>query len=99
MVIVQGVFEVEPDERAHFLDARLDAIRNTRVEDGCLEYALAADPIDAGRVIISERWESMDHLRRHLDASPARSADREPLPQPLSAGITVYEISASQRLR
>src|SRR3954464_8018152 len=101
MVIVQGSFNVLPDERAHFLDARLDAIRTFREEDGCHEYALAADPIDPSRVVISERWESMDHLQRHLDGAAALSAnpDREPLPQPLSAEIVVYEIASSQRLR
>jgi quinol monooxygenase YgiN len=101
MVIVQGVFEVEPNKRAPFLDSRVEAMRESRQEDGCHEYVMAADPADPARVIISERWESMDHLQRHLDRLSAQSADpsREALPQPLSAQITVYEIAASQRLR
>lgn len=99
MVIVQGMFEVEPSERAKFLDTRLDIMREVRNEDGCLEYSLAADPISPGRVVISERWESREHLERHLDSLSAQSASHETLPRPLRAEITIYEISASQRLR
>src|SRR4051794_25479877 len=101
MVIVQGSFQVLPDERSRFLHARLDVIRTFREEDGCHEYTLAADPIDTGRVVISERWESMDHLQRHLEGASALAADpdREPLPQPLDAEIVVYDVSSSQRLR
>lgn len=93
MVIVQGSFEVRPEERLHFIDARLAVIEESRQEDGCLEYVLAADPIDPARVVISERWESMEHLQRHLDKS------RPALPPPLGVEITVYEISSSNRLR
>jgi quinol monooxygenase YgiN len=101
MVIVQGVFEVEPNERARFLDARIDGMRSCRREDGCLEYVLAADPLDPGRVIISERWESMDHLQRHLDGAPTQQAvaGRAARPEPISTQITVYEIAASRKLR
>lgn len=96
-VIVQGVFEVEPAERARFLETRLDVIRASRHEEGCLEYVLAADPLEPGRVIISERWESMDHLQRHLDAASHDESARLRIP-PLSADITVYEIVTSKRL-
>lgn len=93
MVIVQGVFEIEPTERDRFLDARTDAMRSSRSEDGCLEYVLAADPLDPGRVIISERWESMDHLQRHLDGASAGHG-----PAPTGAQLTVYEIAGSWNL-
>ena len=58
---------------------------------------IAADPVDPNRVVISERWESMDHLQRHLDGLSALSADpdREPLPQPLGAEIVVYDEGTS----
>ena len=100
MVIVQGVFEVEPSERDQFLDARIDRIRSSRREDGCLEYVVAADPLDPGRVIISERWESMDHLQRHFDGLTQQAdAGRAARPEPISTQITLYEIAASRKLR
>jgi len=101
MVIVQGIFEVLPEERSVFLDARLAVIRASREEDGCQEYVLAPDPIEPGRVIISERWESMGHLQRHLDRLSGQSSEpsREALPQPLNVHITLYEVAASKRLR
>jgi quinol monooxygenase YgiN len=102
-VIVQGVFSVNPEEREQFLQGSLDGMRASRQEDGCLEYVLAADPLDPGRVVLSERWESMDHLQRHLqgqstqrdDAAQAASAR----PAPLSMEITLHEIASSRPLR
>ncbi len=103
MVIVQGVFGVKPEEREQFLQGSVDGMRASRLEDGCLEYVLAADPLDPGRVVLSERWESTDHLQRHLQG---QSTQRENPPQegstrpaPLSMEITLYEIASSRPLR
>ena len=65
-VIVQGEFSVDPDERDLFVEASMEGMRSSRLEAGCLEYVIAADPLDPERVVLSERWESMDHLHQHL---------------------------------
>ncbi len=103
MVILQGVFSVKPEERDQFLQGSVDGMRASRQEAGCLEYVMAADPIDPGRVVLSERWESMDHLQSHLQG---QSTQRENPPQggntrpaPLSMDITLYEIASSRPLR
>ena len=66
VVIVQGVFSVDPDERDRFVETSVEAMRSSREEEGCLEYVIAADPLDPERAVLSERWESMEHLEQHL---------------------------------
>jgi quinol monooxygenase YgiN len=66
MIIVGGTFEVAPDEREQFLADRLDAMRSSRGEAGCLEYTFCADPLEPGRVVLFERWETQAHLDVHL---------------------------------
>jgi len=74
VVIVGGAFVIEPDRRQEFLTGRLDAMRASRAEPGCLEYTLSADPIDPSRVVLFERWASQEALDAHLAASRTRSA-------------------------
>jgi quinol monooxygenase YgiN len=103
MVIVQGVFRVNPEEREDFLARSVETMRNSRAEHGCIEYVLAADPVDPGRVILSERWESMDDVQEHGRALAARRKEAEargddPGPSPLSREITLYEVQSAQPL-
>ena len=90
-VIVQGAFSIDPKERDRFVETSIEGMRLSREEPGCLEYVIAADPLDPQRAILSERWESMDHLHRHLarQKDAARPPDR---PVPRSADITFYEV-------
>jgi quinol monooxygenase YgiN len=95
-VIVQGVFVVEPAERDQFIEAGKDGMRASRAEAGCLEYVYAADPLDPARVVLSERWESMDLLQQHLDGQASRPAGNRPRPQ--SAEIVIYEVASARKL-
>ena len=103
MVIVQGVFRVNPNERERFLAQSADNMRASRADKGCLEYVLAPDPLDPERVILSERWESTDDLNRHGKAVAARRKEAQASgkdlgPPPLSTEITVYEVASSRPL-
>jgi quinol monooxygenase YgiN len=95
-VIVQGVFVVKPEDRDRFIDASTEGMRASRAEAGCLEYVFAADPLDRRRVVLSERWESMELLQVHLEGPASRSAEDRPTPQ--SAEIVVYEVASSTKL-
>jgi quinol monooxygenase YgiN len=95
-VIVQGVFLVEPGERDQFIEASIVGMRASRAEAGCLEYLFAADPLDPGRVVLSERWESMEVLQRHLAGQRSRPAGDGPKPR--SAEIVMYEVSSVTKL-
>jgi quinol monooxygenase YgiN len=96
MVIVGGAFEVDPAERDAFIAARHEGIRTSRGEGGCLEYAFAADPLDSGRVLLFERWESQEALDVHLAAQ--RTAPQPVSPSPTSVSIVVYEVAGERRL-
>jgi quinol monooxygenase YgiN len=99
-VIVQGAFSIDPDERDRFVETSLGAMRASRQEDGCLEYVIAADPLDPGRAVLSERWASMDHLNQHLaqQKSEAREAGAR-RPTPRNVEITLFEVTTSRPLR
>jgi quinol monooxygenase YgiN len=98
MVIVGGTFEVEPSQRESFLAGRMDVMRASRAEPGCLEYTFAADPLDASHVVLFERWASQEDLDAHLAAM--RGAPRKPEPDvvPISSVITIYDVSGERRL-
>lgn len=95
-MIVQGVFDLEPEERDRFIEATKAGMESSRAEEGCLEYVFAADPLDPARVILSERWESMELLKKHMAGQAGRPAgDR---PRPRSAEIVMYEVASATKL-
>jgi quinol monooxygenase YgiN len=101
MVIVGGWFEVEPSERDAFVAGRVEGMRRSRAEQGCIEYVLAPDPVDPGRVVLFERWESQADLDRHLAAARERQAtpDDGPPVAPKSVTIRVYDVTGERPLR
>ncbi len=72
MVIVQGTGRVDSELRERFLAQRAESMKISRAEPGNLEYVIAADPIEADRVIISERWETQGDLTAHIRAAAER---------------------------
>jgi quinol monooxygenase YgiN len=96
MIIVGGTFDVEPDQRDEFLASRHDGMRRSRAEPGCLEYTLSPDPLDPGRVMLFERWESQEHLDAHLAA--LRGAAAAPGIAPKSMSIKLYDVSGERSL-
>jgi quinol monooxygenase YgiN len=60
------------------LSERHEAMRTSRAEAGCLDYAFSADPLEPSRVLLFERWttqEALDaHLTRLRTAAPAANA-------------------------
>ena len=78
--------------------AKIDMMRNSRAEAGCLEYTFAADPIDPGRVVLFERWESQEALDAHLAAVRAAPRSSAEEVDPISSSIVIYDISGERRL-
>jgi quinol monooxygenase YgiN len=97
MLIVGGWFEVEPSERDAFVAGRLDSVRSSRAEKGCIEYTVAPDPADPGRVILYERWEDQASLDAHLAGMRAPRAEG-PTVAPKAASVVVYEATVSRTL-
>jgi len=82
MLIIAGSLTVDPDERERFLVANAEVVRLARRSTGCLDFVQAADPLDAGRINVYERWDSEEHLlafrgagQPAADSPPIRSAD------------------------
>ncbi len=99
MVIVAGVFTVDPEQREAFLAGRMDRMRTSRAERGCLEYTFSADPLDPGRVLLYERWASQDDLDAHLAAPAAPSASPGTEVTPTASSITIYDVTGERPLR
>jgi quinol monooxygenase YgiN len=93
MLIVAGHFDVDPAQRDQFIRDRVEIIGASRTEEGCIAYAFSGDPIEPGRVLLFERWESKAALAKHLEglaSAPAAATDIAVL----GAEIQQYEISA-----
>jgi quinol monooxygenase YgiN len=94
VIIVAGYFVVDPDQREQFLRSRADGMRTSRSEAGCITYAFSPDPLDPGRVLLFERWESKAALADHLAAM--RRSPRPPDGiEVRESEIQQYEISAA----
>lgn len=97
MLIVSGVFEVDPERRDEFLQGRVDAMKKSRLEAGCLEYVLSADPVIEGRVVLLEKWESQEHLDAHIAAMPKRPSTPDPnAVKMLSSEITIHDVAGTR---
>lgn len=54
------------DHRDAVLEHFVACARASREEEGCLDYWVAADPEDSGRLRVVERWASEPHLAAHF---------------------------------
>ncbi len=98
MVIVGGWFEVDPVERDAFVAARADDVLRSRGEQGCIEYVIAADPVDPGRAVLFERWASQADLDAHLAAAAAAPKGDGGGIAPTAASIVVYDVTGERTL-
>ncbi len=95
MIIVQGTFTVEPDQREAYLAQTFEMQQISRAEKGCIEYVFAADPLEANRVLLSERWETRADLDDHITAlnirrDAAREAGETQI-QPIERSVVFFE--------
>ena len=99
VLIVAGSFRVDPARRDEFLAGRAEAMALSRAEPGCIDYVFSADPLDAGRAVLYERWEDEASLAAHLqairDRTTAFSSDDVPV---LESEVVRYDISSATPL-
>lgn len=62
MVIIAGHVKMEALQRDAYVEAFRDLIRRGRAADGCIDFAITADPVDPSRVNTLEIWDSADAL-------------------------------------
>ena len=89
MIIVAGPIHVAPEEREGYLDGCRVVIEAARAADGCLDFHLAADPVDAGRINVFERWESIEAVEAFRGDGPSG----EQQAQVLDAAVVQYEVA------
>lgn len=70
MIIVAGHITVRPEQREEYLAGCVVVVELARRAEGCLDFAISADLIDAGRINIFERWASQSTLDAFRGSGP-----------------------------
>lgn len=70
MIIVCGKLKAHPGRRQELLDLSHLAVVAARNTEGCIDFAVSPDLIDADRVNILERWASAEALRSFREDGP-----------------------------
>ncbi len=91
MLIITAKMYVDPARRAEFLAGSVEELRQARAEPGCVDFIVAPDPVEPGRVNLFEQWATAEDFA-------VRCATFTPTPSPvevLSHEAIKYEISSS----
>lgn len=94
MVIVAGHIVVDPKEREAYLADCVNVVEQARRAPGCLEYAITADLVDAGRIVVFERWESQADVEAFRGSGPGDEQGAAII----EASVAEYDISAVRTL-
>ena len=94
MIIVAGQILVEAEEREAYLQGCVEVIEQARNALGCLDFALTADIVTAGRINVYERWESAETVQSFRGDGPSQEQQAEMI----SASVSEYEVSAVRDL-
>jgi quinol monooxygenase YgiN len=70
MIIVAGSLIAHKGQRDALVAKSKQAIVAARQANGCLAFSVSADPIDADRVVVLERWESRNALEAFRGKGP-----------------------------
>jgi quinol monooxygenase YgiN len=89
MVIVAGHITVEPQQRESYLAGCVSVVEQARGAAGCLDFAIAADLLDSGRINIFERWESQAAVETFRRSGPSDDQSAAML----SASVAEYDIA------
>jgi quinol monooxygenase YgiN len=68
MIVVAGWLRVAADQRASYLDGCRGVIEAARATPGCIDFSVAADLLDTGRINVFEQWESVEAVERFRGA-------------------------------
>ncbi|MDJ0460952.1 antibiotic biosynthesis monooxygenase family protein [Streptomyces sp. H27-C3] len=90
MIIVSGKLYVDPATRDTYLSGCTGVAEQARAAPGCLDFVLAADPIEPDRVNVFELWESDGELAAFRGAGP----EPEQAAAIRDADVKRYRISA-----
>lgn len=89
MVIVAGHLLVEPDQRQAYLVSCVAVVEQARRASGCLDFALSADLVEAGRINVFERWESQAAVEAFRGGGPSEEQGAAML----AASVAEYDVA------
>ncbi|GAA0390653.1 antibiotic biosynthesis monooxygenase [Acrocarpospora corrugata] len=90
MIIVAGKLYVDPGAREAYLAGCQLLVEEARRTPGCLDFAMAADALEPGRINVFERWDSDEALEKFRGDGP----DPGQLAEIRGAEVARYRISA-----
>jgi quinol monooxygenase YgiN len=90
VIVVSGALYVDPAGRDEYLAGCREVVEQARAAEGCLDFAIGADLLDAGRINVYERWESDEHLEAFRGSGPPSGQ----LDKLLDAQVQRYRISS-----
>lgn len=93
-IIVAGAVYVAASERDSYLRSCHDVIVAARKADGCIDFHLAADPVEPDRINVYEQWKSVTAVESFRGSGPPpeqTAAIRD-------ARVVQYEVASSTRL-
>lgn len=70
MIVVAGHLQVEPGNRAAYLEDCRSVVRLARAAEGCLDFALSPDLLDPGRINVFERWQTAAAVEAFRGSGP-----------------------------
>ncbi|MCK1794983.1 antibiotic biosynthesis monooxygenase [Streptomyces sp. XM4193] len=89
MVIVAGHLEVDPAQREAYLAGCVAVVEQARRTAGCLDFAITADPVDPARVVVFERWDSVEAVEAFRGSGPGEEQTAEIR----SASVAEYDVA------
>ncbi len=90
MLIIAGHLVVDPAHRDRYVAECTAVVEAARAVAGCLDFSITADTVDAGRVLIFERWESEEPMLAFRGSGPSDEQQGEVL----DADVKRYVISS-----
>jgi quinol monooxygenase YgiN len=70
VIIVSGHLSMDAAARPAYLAGCVAVVEAARRTPGCLDFAVCADPLDPGRVVVIERWESVEAVEAFRGSGP-----------------------------
>ena len=94
MVIVAGHLIVDPEQREPYLADCVSVVEEARKAPGCLDFTIAADLVDPGRINVFERWESQADVEAFRGSGPSEGQGAAML----SASVSEYDVASVRSL-
>jgi quinol monooxygenase YgiN len=93
-IVVAGYLTVDPASRDEYLAGFREVVRQARLGEGCLDFAISPDLLDSSRINIFERWRSQGHAETFRGSGPSDDQSATMT----SASVVEYDVDAARSL-